>query len=538
MGPQEIIARRIAGELSSGMLVNLGIGIPTQVANYLPANMHIFFQSENGLIGTGTPPEEGMAHPTLTDAGGRPVSALPGASTFDSAMSFGLIRGGHVDLTVLGGLQVDQQGHLANWMIPGKMVPGMGGAMDLVTGARRVIVRCNTRPRNAEDRREMLAAAYVAASDRHGVTEIAVIEFREGHATLRRLLRGYPSRRSSQRPGSGFRSRPSPGNAAMTTLTATDQSSCSPASYSAIEILRGGRQIEIRALRPSDRDELKAAVARISSASLYRRFFGPKRHFSEKESRIFRECRLRHASRAGGGCRRLRTTHHHRRWPIHYGGARVAELAFAIVDQYQGLGLGAAMLRHLVAIARRAGLRELVASVLPDNRRCSQSSKKAVSISPRDAIGNRAGHAGGAVDVVRATWAVAQRCIRLQQRDRGMPSAAARCIGPESGVTKRRDVATSAANTRSGCGRTTARRAATCVATDPRAAVPPVEKNHQAATLGRERRGELEPAVGRPALVLMPTGEERQIRSTDSPSTRSSCRSRCSAAACSSAPTS
>ena len=102
--------------------------------------MHVFFQSENGLIGTGAPPEEGMAHPTLTDAGGRPVTALPGASTFDSAMSFGLIRGGHLDLTVLGGLQVDQAGQLANWMIPGKMVPGMGGAMDLVSGAKRVIV--------------------------------------------------------------------------------------------------------------------------------------------------------------------------------------------------------------------------------------------------------------------------------------------------------------------------------------------------------------------------------------------------------------
>src|SRR3954466_5739047 len=100
MGPQEIIARRIAGELSNGMLVNLGIGIPTQVANFLPANMHIFFQSENGLIGTGTPPEEGMAHPTLTDAGGRPVSALPGACAFDSAMSFGLIRGGHLAVHV------------------------------------------------------------------------------------------------------------------------------------------------------------------------------------------------------------------------------------------------------------------------------------------------------------------------------------------------------------------------------------------------------------------------------------------------------
>ena len=122
------------------MLVNLGIGIPTLVANYVAPGMHIYFQSENGLIGTGPIPQEGLAQARLTDAGGRPVTAIPGACTFDSATSFGLIRGGHVDLTVLGGLQMDEQGHLANWMIPGKMVPGMGGAMDLVTGAKRVIV--------------------------------------------------------------------------------------------------------------------------------------------------------------------------------------------------------------------------------------------------------------------------------------------------------------------------------------------------------------------------------------------------------------
>src|SRR5262249_11726225 len=139
MKPQELIARRIPQELRPGMLVNLGIGIPTLVANSLPAGMHVYFQSENGLIGTGSIPDEGMAHPTLTDAAGRPVTALPGASTFDSAMSFGLIRGGHLDLTVLGGLQVDQAGQLANWVIPNKMVPGMGGAMDLVSGAKRVI---------------------------------------------------------------------------------------------------------------------------------------------------------------------------------------------------------------------------------------------------------------------------------------------------------------------------------------------------------------------------------------------------------------
>ena len=140
MDAQTIIARRVAKELRSGDLVNLGIGIPTLVANYVPPDLKVFFQLENGLIGTGPIPEQGMAHPTLTDAGGRPISALPGASTFDSAMSFGLIRGGHVDVTVLGGLQVDAHGLLANWMIPGKMVPGMGGAMDLATGAKRVII--------------------------------------------------------------------------------------------------------------------------------------------------------------------------------------------------------------------------------------------------------------------------------------------------------------------------------------------------------------------------------------------------------------
>ncbi len=140
MDPQTIIAKRVAQELRAGNLVNLGIGIPTLVANYVPPGLNVFFQSENGLIGTGPIPEQGMAHPLLTDAGGRPISALPGASTFDSAMSFALIRGGHVDVTVLGGLQVDASGHLANWMIPGKMVPGMGGAMDLASGAKRVIV--------------------------------------------------------------------------------------------------------------------------------------------------------------------------------------------------------------------------------------------------------------------------------------------------------------------------------------------------------------------------------------------------------------
>jgi acetate CoA/acetoacetate CoA-transferase beta subunit len=185
MEPQTVIARRIARELSPGMLVNLGIGIPTLVANFVPEGMHVFFQSENGLIGTGSPPEEGMAHPTLTDAGGRPVTALPGASTFDSAMSFGLIRGGHLDLTVLGGLQVDQEGHLANWMIPNKMVPGMGGAMDLVTGAKRVIVAMQHTAKGAAKivKKCTLPITSLRPVDLV-VTELAVIAFRDGRAFL------------------------------------------------------------------------------------------------------------------------------------------------------------------------------------------------------------------------------------------------------------------------------------------------------------------------------------------------------------------
>src|SRR6267154_408614 len=191
MEPLTIIARRIARELSPGMLVNLGIGIPTQVANHVPAGMHVFFQSENGLIGTGSVAEEGMAHPTLTDAAGRPVTALPGASAFDSAMSFGLIRGGHLDLTVLGGLQVDQSGLLANWTIPNKMVPGMGGAMDLVAGANRVIVAMQ---HVAKGGSKIVKKCTLPITSTRPVdlvvTELAVIKFSEGRATLRETAPG------------------------------------------------------------------------------------------------------------------------------------------------------------------------------------------------------------------------------------------------------------------------------------------------------------------------------------------------------------
>ena len=191
MDAQTVIAKRIALELRDGMLVNLGIGIPTQVANHVPAGMRVFFQSENGLIGTGPIPEPGMAQARLTDAGGRPVSALPGASTFDSAMSFGLIRGGHVDVTVLGGLQVDQRGLLANWMIPGKMVPGMGGAMDLVTGAKRVIVAMQ---HAAKGQSKLVAACTLPLTATRPVdlivTELAVLMPVDGRLKLLEIAPG------------------------------------------------------------------------------------------------------------------------------------------------------------------------------------------------------------------------------------------------------------------------------------------------------------------------------------------------------------
>ena len=185
MDAQTVIAKRIALELRDGMLVNLGIGIPTLVANYVAPGARIFFQSENGLVGTGPIPQDGLAQARLTDAGGRPVTAIPGASTFDSAMSFGLIRGGHVDATVLGGLQVDELGHLANWTIPGKMVPGMGGAMDLVTGAKRVIVAMQHTAKGKPKivRRCSLPLTSIRPVDLL-VTELAVIAFPNGRPTL------------------------------------------------------------------------------------------------------------------------------------------------------------------------------------------------------------------------------------------------------------------------------------------------------------------------------------------------------------------
>jgi acetate CoA/acetoacetate CoA-transferase beta subunit len=150
METKELIARRAAAELQDGNVVNLGIGLPTLIPNFLPAGVNIILQSENGYIGLG--PVQDEIIPDLVNAGGKPASIVPGGAFFDSATSFALIRGGHVDVTILGGLEVDAQGNLANWMVPGKMVPGMGGAMDLVTGAKKVIVAMEHTSKNGSSK--------------------------------------------------------------------------------------------------------------------------------------------------------------------------------------------------------------------------------------------------------------------------------------------------------------------------------------------------------------------------------------------------
>jgi acetate CoA/acetoacetate CoA-transferase beta subunit len=191
MDDKVIIAKRVAQELRDGDLVNLGIGLPTTVAKYLPAGVNVFFQSENGIIGMEPVPEPGMEDEYLTDAGGGFIGAVPGACSLDSCLSFGLIRGGHLDVTVLGGLQVDEAGQLANWMVPGKMVPGMGGAMDLVTGAKRVIVAM-THTAKGEPKIIKKCTLPLTSVRRVSliVTELAVIEPTERGLVLKELAPG------------------------------------------------------------------------------------------------------------------------------------------------------------------------------------------------------------------------------------------------------------------------------------------------------------------------------------------------------------
>lgn len=190
---REVIAKRIAMIFETGALVNLGIGLPTLVANYIPENVEILLQSENGFIGIGPVPPAGAEDPDLINAGGVPVTILPGGAYFDSATSFGIIRGGSLDYTVLGVLEVDQEGNLANYKIPGKLIPGMGGAMDLVTGAKTVIAATQHFDRDGLSKLKRRCSLPLTAAGEVDivVTDLGLFEVRENRFVLRECFAGY-----------------------------------------------------------------------------------------------------------------------------------------------------------------------------------------------------------------------------------------------------------------------------------------------------------------------------------------------------------
>ncbi|KKI94099.1 CoA-transferase [Bacillus sp. SA1-12] len=200
------IAKRAAQEIQNGMIVNLGIGIPSLVPNHLPEDVHVMFHAENGILGMGKSPEKGEEDPTLCNAGGFPVTITPGASYFDSAAAFGMIRSGYLDITILGGLEVSEKGDLANWIVPGKRVPGIGGAMELAKKAKKVIVIMNHCNKKGEPKILQSCTLPLTAKECVSmiITDMSVIEVTNHGLLLKEVMAPFTAEEVAQKTGAAL----------------------------------------------------------------------------------------------------------------------------------------------------------------------------------------------------------------------------------------------------------------------------------------------------------------------------------------------